>query len=74
MYFDVPESQPTLTVGDLRKLIETLPNDTQVTTTLHALPGVSIDWANVRSVNVPDFDETHFLNLHLEDSFDSRQL
>lgn len=70
----VAPAKPTLTVGTLRDLMADLPDDTQVTVDLQGIEGSTIQWANIRVVDIPDFEEQFFLNLNIEDTFDPRQL
>ena len=70
----VAPSKPTLTVGTLKDLLEGLPDDTQITVGLHNIEDTTCEYANIRTVDIPDFDESFFLNLNLEDTFDSQQL
>jgi hypothetical protein len=62
--------EPTLTVGELKKVLSTLSDDTQI-----VVDDEKNDWwLNIGSLDLPDEDEGMFtLTIHTSDNFDPRQ-
>ena len=72
--FDYSTNGKPLTVGELRHLLSRCSDSTQITVSLDELSENSgVEYANIGTVELPDFDERQSVILVLSDNFDTRQ-